>query len=194
MKRLQDTYDTPYEKIHHTFEIQGIPKDIASAKELAEHTQKGRLKFQDWVIEFLLGGVSNPKKTADGGWDGHMTFAMGKKKEIILIEVKSGKVNVKNLREFIHVVKAQQATIGVFVCFQEHVTHPMEREAKQEGYYSPHINNHDVGVYTTQFPKIQVLTIEQILNGEQVKMPMTTQGIFKTAGKHIQSGTQEPLI
>ena len=37
--------------------------------------------------------------------------------------------------------------------FQEHVTQPMEREAKQAGYYSPHLN-HDVGVYTTQFPKI----------------------------------------
>jgi site-specific DNA-methyltransferase (adenine-specific) len=192
IKRLQDTYDTKYETIRHTFDIQGVPKDIASAKELAEHTQKGRLKFQDWVIEFLLGGVSNPKKTADGGWDGHMTFAMGKQKEIILIEVKSGNVNVKNLREFIHVVNAQQAAIGVFICFQEYVTQPMEREAKQQGYYSPDIST--IGQYTTQFPKIQILTIEQILHGEQVKMPMTTQGVFKTAGKHIHTSTQERLL
>ena len=192
IKRLQETYDTHYEKIQPTFETLGIPKDIASAKELAEHTHKGRLKFQDWVIEFLLGGVSNPKKTADGGWDGHMTFAMGKKKEIILIEVKSGNVNVKNLREFIHVVNAQQAAMGVFVCFQAQVTLPMEREAKQQGYYTPTIEI--VGVYATQFPKIQILTIERMLAGEQVKMPLTTQGVFKTAGKHIRESTQEPLL
>lgn len=192
VKRLQDTYDTKYEAIRQTFEIHGIPKDIASARELAAHTHKGRLKFQDWIIEFMLSGVSNPKKTADGGWDGHMTFAMGSKKEIILIEVKSGKVNVKNLREFIHVVNAQYAAIGVFVCFEESVTDPMKLEARQQGYYSPHL--HSLGEYTTQFPKIQILTVEQILAGEQVKMPLTTHGVFKTAGKHVQASTQEQLL
>ena len=192
MKRLQETYDTKYAEIRNTFEVLGIPKDIASAKALAESDDQGRFKFQDWVIEFLLSGVSNPKKTADGGWDGHITFAMGKKKEIVLIEVKSGKVNVKNLREFIHVVNAQQAAIGVFVCFQECVTAPMQREAKQQGYYTPNIGQ--IGEYKTQFPKIQILTIEQILNGEQVKIPMTTQGVFKTAGKHVQESTQQSLL
>ncbi len=192
IKRLQNTYDTKYHEIRKTFEIFGIPKDIASAKSLAETVEQGRFKFQDWIIEFMLSGVSNPKKTADGGWDGHMTFAMGKKKEIVLIEVKSGKVNVKNIREFIHVVNAQKASIGIFVCFQEQVTTPMEREAKRQGYYTPNIEM--VGAYQTQFPKIQILTVEQILNGEQVKMPMTTQGVFKTAGKHIQDSTQQDLL
>jgi DNA modification methylase len=31
MKRLQDTYDTKYPEIRKTFEVFGIPKDIASA-------------------------------------------------------------------------------------------------------------------------------------------------------------------
>ena len=192
VKRLQDTYDTKYASIRQTFEIHGIPKDIASAKELAANTDKGRLKFQDWVIEFLLGGVSNPKKTADGGWDGHMTFAMGKKKEIVLIEVKSGKVNVKQLREFIQVVHAQQAAIGVFVCFEEFITEPMMREAKQQGYYTP--SAVALGEYATQFPTMQLLAVERILQGEQVKMPMTTQGVFKTAGKHVEDSAQEELL
>lgn len=192
MKRLQDTYDTKYDDVRKTFEVFGLPKDIASAKALAESQDKGRFKFQDWVIEFMLSGVSNPKKTADGGWDGHMTFAMGKKKETVLIEVKSGKVNVKNVREFIHVVTAQKAAIGVFVCFQEQVTTPMIQEAKKQGFYSPNIGQ--IGEYTTQFPKIQILTIEDILEGAQVKMPMTTQGVFKTAGKHIQKSTQQTLL
>lgn len=192
MKRLQDTYNTKYAEVRKTFEVFGIPKDIASARALAESDDQGRFKFQDWVIEFLLSGVSNPKKTADGGWDGHITFAMGKKKEVVLIEVKSGKVNVKNLREFIHVVNARQAAIGVFVCFQEQVTTPMMQEAKQQGYYTPNIDQ--IGAYKTQFPKIQILTVEHILNGAEVKIPMTTQGVFKSAGKHIQESTQESLL
>jgi site-specific DNA-methyltransferase (adenine-specific) len=192
MKRLQETYDTKYAEIRQTFEVFGIPKDIASARALAESDDQGRFKFQDWVIEFLLSGVSNPKKTADGGWDGHITFAMGKKKEVVLIEVKSGKVNVKNLREFIHVVNTQKAAIGVFVCFQEQVTTPMIQEAKQQGFYTPNIDQ--IGEYKTQFPKIQLLTVEQLLNGEQVKIPMTTQGVFKTAGKYVQESTQESFL
>ncbi|GAK60480.1 type II DNA modification enzyme [Candidatus Vecturithrix granuli] len=32
------------------------------------------------------------------------------------------------------------------------------------------------------------------IHGIPIKMPMTTQGVFKTAGKHIQASTQEQLL
>ena len=79
-------------------EINGYPKDIASAKQLAQSTKKGRFKFQDWVIEVLIGGVSNEKKTADGGFDGYFTFNKSdREKGIGIIEVKSGNVKISDI-------------------------------------------------------------------------------------------------
>lgn len=171
-KRLKDTYGN---KIKNTYEIFGLPKDIASSKKLASGTEKGRLKFQEWVIETMIGGVCNPKKTADGGWDGHLTFYKTEKdRETVLIEVKSGIVNVKNLREFIQVVNKQNAGMGVFVCFKEQVTKPMQLEAKEQGYLKHYENKCD---------KIQILTIEDLLEGKNINMPASTKGLFKSAKK-----------
>ncbi len=173
-KRLIEPYKG---KLKGTYEIDGLPKDLSSAKQLAEGTFHGRIKFQDWVIETMLGGIHNPKKTADGGWDGHVTFALpNSPKEIILIEVKSGNVTVKNLREFIHVVNKQKAAIGVFVCFNEQVTKPMRLEAKDAGYYKKEI-------FGTNYDKIQILTVEKLLEGEKIKMPNTLTTTFKAAGQ-----------
>ena len=167
-KRLVDIYGIGIRK---TFEAFGFPRDIASARELSEKTESGRLKFQDWVIEVLLGGVSNPKKTADGGWDGHITFATPKKKEVVLIEVKSGNVNVKNVREFIQVVNKQDAAIGLFVCFEEMVTKPMLHDAKECGHF---------GLFKN-CDKIQVVTIEDLLNGKLPNIPESRISQFRTA-------------
>jgi site-specific DNA-methyltransferase (adenine-specific) len=189
-----------------SIEIKGFPQDIASARALAkedydiqdeERTDaekvedkkaekkktKGRVLFQEWIVEVMLGAVLNPKLTADGGWDGHQVFDIGgDKKETVLIEVKSGHCNVKNIREFIHVVDAQKAAIGVFVCFGEQVTRPMLEEASKQGYY-------EIQNVKNKYPKIQILTVEDILNGQEIKMPLTTADVFKKSQK---STTQKP--
>jgi len=163
--------------IKKTYDIDGFPKDLSSAKQLAEATAHGRFKFQDWIIEAMLGGVHNPKKTADGGWDGHLTFEMpNHSKEIILIEVKSGNVALKEFRSFIQVVNKQKAAIGVFVCFDEQVTKPMQLEAKDAGYYKKEL-------FGTKYDKIQILTVDQLLEREEINMPDTRMTTFKIAEK-----------
>ena len=160
-------------KIKSNIEINGFPKDIASAKDLAVSTDKSRLKFQDWVVEVLLNGVSNPKKTADGGYDGHIAFDKSEKeRSIALIEVKSGNVTVKNIREFIEVVNREKAGIGAFVCFSEQVTKPMVEWAKKAGSFSDRFRNID---------KIQIITVEDLLAGKNVRMPLNQNVTFKSA-------------
>ncbi|PIU52789.1 MAG: site-specific DNA-methyltransferase [Deltaproteobacteria bacterium CG07_land_8_20_14_0_80_60_11] len=184
-RRLINSYG---KTIKNTYEIDGLPKDISSAKQLAEGTSRGRLKFQDWIIEAMIGGVHNPRKTADGGWDGHLTFEMPNHlKEIILIEVKSGNVNVKNLREFIQVINKQKAAIGVFVCFDENVTKPMRLEAKDAGYYKKDI-------FGANYDRIQIMTVEKLLEGEVIKMPNILTTTFKTAKEKKENGEQPDLF
>jgi len=171
---------TRQKEIKENIEITGVPKDIGSAKELARNTAKGRFNFQDWVIEFLLGGVCNPKKVGDGGYDGYITFkSMGGHKGLILIEVKSGNLTVKNIREFIQVIDKQGADMGVFVCFAENVTKNMEAEARQVGYYMKE-------VYQERFQKIRIVTIEQLLDGYMLNYPKVEETTFKKATKKLQ--------
>lgn len=180
-KRLVDTYG---QNIKHNYSIEGFPQDIGSAKELARNTDNGRFNFQDWVIEVLLNGVVNPKKVADGGYDGYLTFNItDKQKEFVLIEIKSGNVNVKNIREFIQVIEKQKAAIGLFVCFEEQITQPMLKEAKLAGNY------HYSGTgYESDYDKVQVITIEQLMQGQLPKIPESTKTTFKTAQKSTKPG------
>ncbi len=154
-----------FREVLKSIEINGFPRDIASARELATGTKKGRFKFQDWVIEIMLDGVSNPKKVGDGGYDGYLTlYRDAKKKDVVLVEVKSGSVNVGDLRKFIYVVEHEKAEIGVWVCFADQVTRGMESLARQAGYY-------DQEAFGTKFPRIQILTVEDLLEGKTVAHP-----------------------
>lgn len=186
-KRLVDTYG---ENILKQIKLDGFPKDIASAHELAQNVAGGRLNFQDWVIEVLLNGVSNIKKSADGGFDGYITFNVSdKQKEFILIEVKSGNVNVKNIREFIQVIEKQKAAIGIFVCFQENLTKEMTKEAKHAGYYYPE-------QFGNAYDKIQILTVEDLMDDRQPRYPDSRKQTFKKATKEIKdkSDSQKKLF
>lgn len=177
LKRLTDPYpDEKKREIKNSIDISGFPKDLDSAKELALRTDKHRIKFQDWVIEILLGGVSNPKKSGDGGVDGHISFNMshdGKKRGIGIIEVKSGNVAISMLRSFMHTVDAMNADMGIFVCFGDKVTDGMKREAKAIG-----------KIYGFSVDKIQICTIEELLSGAQPKIP--GMGAVKTFDSSTQ--------
>jgi site-specific DNA-methyltransferase (adenine-specific) len=183
-KRLTETYG--YRAMAETI-VHGFPEDVASARMLAEETEGGRYSFQDWVIEVLLGGVVNPKKSGDGGYDGYLTFELPEKKEFVIIETKSGKVDVKKLREFIHVVDKQKAAIGIYVCFADTVTKEMTKEAKSCGYY-------DEKTWGQNFPRIQLCTVEELLQHNLPKYPVSRKGTFKTAEKAEKKTSQKGLF
>ena len=164
LKRLTDPYPEDKRKeILLSIDVNGFPKDIASAKELAGNTDKHRIKFQDWVVEVLLGGVSSPKKSGDGGRDGYFTFHKsydGKDRGTGIIEVKSGNVSISMVRSFMTSVEAFKADMGVFVGFAGQITNGMRIEASKHGKL-PNFN----------IDKIQILTIEDLMDGIRPRVP-----------------------
>ncbi|MDP8228309.1 MAG: restriction endonuclease, partial [Candidatus Electryoneaceae bacterium] len=186
LDRLLDSYeDKPQERnqLKKSIDINGFPKDIATAKELAVNPQRGRFKFQDWIVEIMLSGVANPKKVGDGGYDGYITFLKGdKEKGVILIEVKSGHVGVTNVREFIHVVDTVNAHLGIFVCFEDQLTKGMLLEAKSAGHFEPDL-------FGKRYDRIQILTVEQLLEGIYIDFPAYQNSTFKKASPKTTSGT-----
>jgi adenine specific DNA methylase Mod len=185
VKRLTESYG---QGIKHNIKMHGLPKDVASAKELAQNLEGGRIGFQDWAIEVMLNGVVNEKKVADGGYDGYLTFNMGKEKYFALIETKSGKLTVKNLREFVQVIEHQKAAVGVFVCFEENVTKEMTKAAKDAGH---------IRLGTVEFPmdKIQIITIEELFEGKQPQLPGAAENeTFKKAKRNEGKSSSKGLF
>lgn len=167
LKRLTDPYKEEKKKKLAEISVFGFPRDIASAKELANNTDKHRVFFQDWIIEFMIGGVSNTKKSGDGGYDGYITYSKtvdGKTRGLAIIEVKSGNVGVATLRAFMNVVEKEKADIGIFVCFKEQITKGMELEASKVGKDS-----------TQSVKKIQLLSVEDLMNGILPSLPLGGQ-------------------
>lgn len=166
-----------------TYRVIGEPEDLDSAKQLAQDDRYG---FQWWILPLIgarsLGasdGSKVGKKGADAGIDGLMVFTddnSGKAKKVI-VSVKSGHVNVAQIRDLAHVVARENAAIGVFVTL-EPPTRPMVQEAVTAGFYHSEYWHRD-------YPKIQILTVEQILSSKGVAYPgnMGNVNTFKRAEK-----------
>jgi len=147
------------------FEVIGEPVDLASAKALA---RQDRYQFQWWALGLIKARpLGERKKGADKGIDGVIQFIddpSGKPKRAV-VQVKSGHVGVNAVRE-LKAVAANDA-LGIFITL-EPPTGPMQTEAVSADFY------HSPG-WNKDYPKIQLLTIEELLHGKAVDMPPQTQ-------------------
>jgi site-specific DNA-methyltransferase (adenine-specific) len=147
------------------FEVIGEPADLASAGVLA---RQDRYQFQWWALGLIKARpLGEKKKGADKGIDGVIQFIddpSGKAKRAV-VQVKSGHVAVNAVRE-LKAVAAKDA-LGIFIAL-EPPTGPMQTEAVSAGFY------HSPG-WNKDYPKIQILTIEELLHGKAVDMPPQTQ-------------------
>lgn len=193
--------DMDFKKAKHRFvthrlnyEIIGDPKDLASARALA---LEDRYEFERWVTGKLgASPAKDKKKGADAGIDGRIKFfddTSGRPKTII-VQVKSGKSQLKEIRDFIHVVDREKAVIGVYATLNP-PSDKMKTEAIQEGYYTPPTIGGRLAV-DRKVPKIQILTIEEMLEGGGIKFPAAVQTTFKKAQRGYKEirGPQEELL
>jgi DNA modification methylase len=171
-KRLADTYG---DDILKSFEIHGFPKDIDSAKELANNVKGGRLEFEEWIVEVLLHGVINERRN-EMGFDGYRTFSIYDKKYIVMIEVKSGGASPTQLNHFIKTIEDKKGSIGLFICFANEITKNMQIIAKKEGQFTDDFNN-------TYCDKIQVISVEELMEGKRPMIPLSRVETFKKAEK-----------
>jgi len=158
--RLKDSFGIDVEVI-------GEPVDVAGAWELA--SIKDKYQFQWWALGKIgARPVGDKKKGADRGIDGIIPFIDDPdgKASLVIVQVKSGHVSVKDIRELQTV--ASKEAIAVLVTL-EPPTSNMVEEAIAAGFYESPIY-HD-----TRFPKIQILTVEDIIHGKRVNMPSQDQ-------------------
>ncbi len=105
----------------------------------------------------------------------------GKAKRVI-VSVKSGHPNVSHIRDLGHVIDREAAAIGVYLTLAP-PTKPMLEEAAGKGFY------HSPG-WNKDYPRLQVLTVEDILAGKTVDLPPNLDTFKKAQKTGIESTDQ----
>jgi site-specific DNA-methyltransferase (adenine-specific) len=101
------------------------------------------------------------------------------------VQVKSGKVKSGDIRDLRGVLDREGAAMGVFITL-ETPTKEMLAEAVSAGFY------HSPG-WERDYPRLQILTIAELLQGAEVKMPPATI-TFKQAEKVQVAEPEQPLL
>ena len=170
--RLRDSFGKKCQ-----FDVIGEPVSLQDATALA---QQDPYQFQWWALGLVEARPVEQKRGADQGIDGRLYFhdeGRGGKTKKIIFSVKAGHVTVSQVRDLVGVINREKAQIGVFLSLNP-PTAPMRREAASAGFYKSPWGNH---------PRIQILTIEDLLGGKIVDYPQAGDVTFKRA-KRIRSG------
>ena len=186
--RLQEMFP------EQSFAVVGEPKSVSGARQLA---QDDRYQFQWWALSLVrarpIGGETGSKKGkkgADRGIDGLIHFiddSTGQPKKV-LVQVKSGKVGSKDVRDLVGTLDREKAAVGLLITLEE-PTDPMLKEATAVGFY------HSPG-WNQNYPKLQILTIEQLLEGAKLDIPAPNQPniALKQAERVKQDGGQQTTL
>jgi site-specific DNA-methyltransferase (adenine-specific) len=163
-KRLEDSF--PGIK----YEVVGEPKDLEGAKALA---RQDRYQFQWWALSLVnaLPQGGERKKGADEGIDGVISFVDDRKGTAgrVIVQVKSGHVGVRDIRELKAVIGDEN--LGLFITL-EPPTEPMRVEATTAGFHSSPL-------WEREFPRIQIFTVAELLDGHQPELPSRVPGFAR---------------
>lgn len=168
------------------YTIVGYPEDVAGAESLAE---RDKYQFQWWAV-IKAGGdwSSEMKKGMDRGIDGSIVFFddnSGQAKKVI-IQVKGGQnVSVNDVRVLKSVIEREKAPIGALICLKT-PTREMAREAAIAGFYE---TEYFPG---RKFPRIQILTMEDLFAGKRIEHPELAVSGVKRAEKKTKD--QQPAL
>lgn len=171
-----------------TYRVIGEPTCLRDAAVLADADP---IQFQWWALGLVGARPDQPKKGADKGIDGKIIFqgdCDGQFEQVIL-SVKAGHTGSSHVRDLKGVLEREKAAIGVLVSMQE-ATAPMKTEAATSGFY-------ESATWGRRYPKMQLLTVADLLTGKQIDMPPRKQvdATFKAARKErAKTGGQEDLF
>jgi DNA modification methylase len=178
-KRLSHTYG---EIVKGTYTVSGIPKDKRAALALFS---KSPLEFERWAAT-LLNAQPNKKQVADKGIDGVARFGLGDPKikgggfGKILISVKGGKqVGPEVVRDLLGTIDTQKAEMGVLIT-NTTPTRGVVDAVNHSGTYRWPANG-------TVYPKVQVVTVGELLTGKRPELPGTVNPYIEAQKKSAKA-------
>jgi site-specific DNA-methyltransferase (adenine-specific) len=158
--------------VNKDYKIIGEPVDFESARELAETNP---YQFQWWALSLIdarpTGQSSEDqlgKKGADKGVDGWVFFRESDSLNLhkIVVQVKGGtNIGPQHVRDLIGTVQATKSDMGILITLIEPTRQMKEVAMEAEYYESP--------IWGYKYPKIQIITIRELLSGIKPILPHT---------------------
>jgi hypothetical protein len=162
------------------FSIEGVPESVEDARFLF---QNDPYQFEWWCVAMVGAQGKEYKKGADRGIDGVITFEdKPGDYQKALVSVKGGQVKREMVATLKGDMEREGAISGILVTLEE-PTQPMRKEAADAGRWDSRLHE------GASFPRVQILTVEQILRGESPNLPKWGGTGFKKASR-VKS--QEP--
>ena len=158
------------------FTVEGIPRTVEGAQDLWE---RDKYHFQKWAVEQAEGFVTT-KRTADGGVDGRIYFAVPHAQDLqsMVVEVKGGRnVSIADVRALKGVLDYDNALMAGLI-----ILHPLG-DAKERNFRRFMAEAGTLEILGIEYPRMQILTTADILEGKRFATPTV-------AGKH----TLEPRM
>ena len=182
--RLIDRYGKEFAK---QYKVVGEPVSPPDAAQLAKEDP---YQFQFWSLGLVGARPDVGKKGADQGIDGVLYFhdesESGKTKKIIF-SVKAGHILPTYVRDLRGVIDREKAEIGVLITMEEPSPKMRTEAASADFYISPF----------GKYPRLQILTVAELLAGKGVDYPSAAQRIDKTYKKAApakQAATEAPVL
>ncbi|MEJ7846530.1 MAG: DNA methyltransferase [Pyrinomonadaceae bacterium] len=183
LKRLKDSGgQTAIDNV----ELHGVPRDMEAVDALIhKKDDRVRKEFEKWAVLTYSDNraIINEKKSADKGIDG-IAYTRKTKDDIlpVIISVKSGNIGRKEMGELRGTIEREGAACGIMITRNE-PTKPMLLEAKEAGQFKPE--------YHTAFDRLQIVTVQQILDGMRMSLPLMEE-VTKKAQK--AKGDAQPSL
>lgn len=157
------------------YEVHGVPKDVAGARDLAE---RDKHEFQKWIVATIEGQpYKGGKKGMDRGIDGFLHFRdADKMPQIAIISVKGGGIKSGDIRDLKGTMEREGAALGIFLTLNP-PTREMTKEAAAAGFY-------ETG--GRKFPKVQILTAAQVIDDRRPQVPFGYTESLKRAGRETE--------
>ena len=153
------------------YEVHGVPKDAAGARDLAE---RDKHEFQKWIVATIEGQpYKGGKKGMDRGIDGYLHFRdADKKPQTAIISVKGGGIKSGDIRDLKGTMEREGAPLGIFLTLNP-ATREMAKEAASAGFY-------ETG--GRKFPRVQILTAAEVIDNRRPQVPFGfTESLKKAA-------------
>ncbi len=144
--------------------IEGIPNNIEGAQDL---WVRDKYQFQKWAVEQVEGFVT-AKRTADGGIDGRVYFAIAYDKPLqsmILAVTGGANVTIRHLRELKGVLDADEARMAGLITM-----HP-RGPTQQRNFEQFCATAGNLNVLGINYPRMQMLSVSEILDGKRFATP-----------------------
>lgn len=178
------------------FQVEGEPRDLGAAQSLWNGS---KYQFQWWALSLIgarpVGATpakpTEGKKGSDRGIDGWLRFKEGEGEDApirkIIVQVKGGEnVGVSEIRDLVGAITRENAAMGIYITLHK-PTREMEKEVKA---LDPYV----MRAWGSKYPKIQIITIEELLQGKQPDMPQTASAFQEAMlAKRITKGKNMTL-